>query len=185
MIVLLNPWSTPSPKKPLPMSLLALGSVLDGEFEYKIVDGNIEPDAAGAIIAIADKRPITAIAVTVMPGPQLPDPNTEQGKSQLAFSMLTCAQQIDSKIFAYMKHIRPRRGLILDEQKQTVGTFPLFVHDGTRRGAPADAPPGMLQNLVTMETFSVRGGLIRHVEAAPFVTIPYGLGNGWTMNSGR
>lgn len=71
MIVLVNPWSTPSPKKPLPMSLLALASMLDGEFEYTIVDGNIEPDAAGAIIAIADKRPITAIAVTVMPGPQL------------------------------------------------------------------------------------------------------------------
>jgi hypothetical protein len=121
----------------------------------------------------------------MMPGPQLPDPNTEQGKSQLAFSMLTCAQQIDTKIFAYMKHIRPRRALILDEQKQTVGTFPLFVHDGTRRGAAPDAPPGMLQNLVTMETFSVRGGLIRHVEAAPFVTLPYGLGNGWTPGSGR
>jgi hypothetical protein len=121
----------------------------------------------------------------MMPGPQLPDPNTEQGKSQLAFSMLTCAQQIDSKIFAYMKHIRPRRALILDEQKQTVGTFPLFVHDGTRRGAAPDAPPGMLQNLVTMETFSVRGGLIHHVEAAPFVTLPYGLGNGWTPGSGR
>ena len=60
-----------------------------------------------------------------------------------------------------------------------------FVHDGTRRGAPADAPPGMLQNLVTMETFSVRGGLIHHVEAAPFVTLAYGLGNGWTSASGR
>jgi hypothetical protein len=121
----------------------------------------------------------------MMPGPQLPDPKTEQGKSQLAFSMLTCSAQIDSKIFAYMKHIRPRRAIILDEQKQTVGTFPLFVHDGTRRGAPADAPPGMLQNLVTMETFSVRGGMIHHVEAAPFVTLPYGLGNGWTPGSGR
>jgi hypothetical protein len=121
----------------------------------------------------------------MMPGPQLPDPNTEQGKSQLAFSVLTCSQQIDSKIFAYMKHIRPRRALILDEQKQIVGTFPLFVHDGTRRGAAPDAPPGMLQNLVTMETFSVRGGQIHHVEAAPFVTIPYGLGNGWTPGSGR
>jgi hypothetical protein len=121
----------------------------------------------------------------MMPGPQLPDPNTEQGKSQLAFSMLTCAQQIDTKIFAYMKRIRPRRALILDEQKQTVGTFPLFVHDGTRRGAAPDAPPGMLQNLVTMETFSVRGGLIHHVEAMPFVTLPYGLGNGWTPGSGR
>jgi hypothetical protein len=121
----------------------------------------------------------------MMPGPALPNPNTEQGKQQLAFSMMTCMQQIDSKTFAYMKHIRPRRALIVDEQKQTVGTFPLFVHDGTRRGAAADAPPGMLQNLVTMETFSVRGGLIHHVEAAPFVTIPYGLGNGWTQGSGR
>lgn len=99
--------------------------------------------------------------------------------------MLTCSQQIDSKIFAYMKHTRPRRALILDEQKQTVGTFPLFVQDGTRRGAAPDAAPGMLQNLVTMETFSVRGGRIHHVEAAPFVTLPCGLGNGWTPGSGR
>jgi hypothetical protein len=73
----------------------------------------------------------------------------------------------------------------VDCWKQTVGTFPLFVHDGTRRGPSPDAPPGMLQNLVTMETFSVRGGLIHHVEAAPFVTLPYGLGNGWTPDSGR
>ena len=70
-------------------------------------------------------------------------------------------------------------------QKQTVGAFPLFVHDGTRRGAAADAPPGMLQSLLTMETFSVWGGQIHHVEAAPFVTIPYGLSNGWTPGSGR
>jgi hypothetical protein len=121
----------------------------------------------------------------MMPAPMLPDPNTEQGKEQLKFSMLTCKQQIDTKIFAYMKHIRPRRALIIDEQKGLVATFPLFVHDGTRRGAPPDAPPGMLQNLVTMETFGIRGGLIHEVEVFPFVTIPYGLGNGWTMGSGR
>jgi hypothetical protein len=121
----------------------------------------------------------------MMPAPMLPDPNTDAGKQQLKFSMLTCKQQIDSKTFAYMKHIRPRRALIIDEQKGLVATFPLFVHDGTRRGAPADAPPGMLQNLVTMETFGIRGGLIHEVEVFPFVTIPYGLGNGWTEGSGR
>ena len=121
----------------------------------------------------------------MMPAPMIPDPNTEQGQEQLRFSMLTCKQQIDSKTFAYMKHIRPRRVLIIDEQKGLVATFPLFVHDGTRRGAAPDDPPGMLQNLVTMETFSVRGGVIRHVEAFPFVTLPYGLGNGWTVDSGR
>ena len=46
-------------------------------------------------------------------------------------------------------------------------TFPLFVHDGTRRGAPADAPPGMIQNLVTMETFGIRDGLITKSKFFP------------------
>ena len=121
----------------------------------------------------------------MMPGPGLPDPNTEQGKQQLAFSMLTCEQQVSTKIFNYMKHIRPRRVLIVDEQKGLVGTFPLFVHDGTRRGGDPNGPPGMIQNLVTMETFAIRGGLIRHVEVFPFLTVPYGQGNGWTIGSGH
>jgi anaerobic magnesium-protoporphyrin IX monomethyl ester cyclase len=71
MIVLFNPWSTPSSKKPLPMSLLAVGSMLEGEFDYRIVDGNVEPDPVGAILALAARQALTAIAVTVMPGPQL------------------------------------------------------------------------------------------------------------------
>lgn len=71
MIVLFNPWSTPSPKKPLPMSLLAVGSMLEGEFDYRIVDGNVEADPVGTILALAQRQPLTAIAVTVMPGPQL------------------------------------------------------------------------------------------------------------------
>jgi radical SAM superfamily enzyme YgiQ (UPF0313 family) len=70
MIVLVNPWSTPSAKKPLPMSLLALGAHLEGELDYRIVDGNLV-DPLAAIDAIAERRPLTAIAITVMPGPQL------------------------------------------------------------------------------------------------------------------
>jgi hypothetical protein len=121
----------------------------------------------------------------MMPAPFVPTADTEQGREMLKFSMLTCAQQIDSKTFAYMKRIRPRRALIIDEQKGLVATFPLFVHDGTSRTAKPGSPPGMLLNLVTMETFAIRGGLIHHVEAFPFVTQPYGLGNGWTIGSGR
>ena len=71
MIVLLNPRSTPSPKKPLPMSLLALGALLENEFDYCIVDGNVERDVVARIVAIAERSPLTAIGVTVMPGPQL------------------------------------------------------------------------------------------------------------------
>jgi hypothetical protein len=121
----------------------------------------------------------------MMPAPFIPTADTAQGREMLRFSMLTCAEQIESKTFAYMKYIRPRRALVIDEQKGTVATFPLFIHDGTRRGAKPGDPPGMLQNLVTMETFGIRNGLIHHVEAAPFVTLPYGLGNGWTPDSGR
>lgn len=71
MIVFYNPWSTPSHKKPLPMSLLAPASMLEGVFDYEIVDGNLHDDPVQYILELARSREVTAIAVTVMPGPQL------------------------------------------------------------------------------------------------------------------
>lgn len=71
MIVLINPVSTASDRKPLPMSLLALGAVLEGEFDYRIVDGNIEPNVVEHVVRIASGTTLTAIGLTVMPGPQL------------------------------------------------------------------------------------------------------------------
>ena len=71
MIVLFNPWSTSSAKKPLPMSLLALAGVLEGRHEYVIVDGNLESAPVARIAEIARRKGLTAIGVTVMPGPQL------------------------------------------------------------------------------------------------------------------
>ncbi|NUM67901.1 hypothetical protein HUU39_21965 [candidate division KSB1 bacterium] len=41
MIILYNPPSTPSKKPHLPMSLLAVAALLEGEFDYEIVDGNL------------------------------------------------------------------------------------------------------------------------------------------------
>jgi anaerobic magnesium-protoporphyrin IX monomethyl ester cyclase len=71
VIVLVNPASTHSPRKPLPMSVLSVASVLEGEFPYAIVDANVEPDVPGRIEAIAERTALTAIGMTVMPGPQL------------------------------------------------------------------------------------------------------------------
>jgi hypothetical protein len=73
----------------------------------------------------------------------------------------------------------------VDQQKGVATIFCLFVHDGTRRGAKQDDPPGMLMNAMIVESFGIRGGKIHEVEAMPFVTIPYGLGDGWTEGSGR
>ena len=44
MIILYNPQSSASRKPVLPFALLALGAVLEGKYEYVIVDGNLEPD---------------------------------------------------------------------------------------------------------------------------------------------
>jgi radical SAM superfamily enzyme YgiQ (UPF0313 family) len=71
VIVLYNPKSTPSAKKPLPMSLLALGAVLEGRHDYAIVDGNLEADAVARIVERGRAGKLDAVGVTVMPGPQL------------------------------------------------------------------------------------------------------------------
>lgn len=71
MIVLYNPWSTPSEKKPLPMSLLSLAATLEGKRPWTIVDGNLLEDPVDHIVQLAEKQPLTAIGITVMPGPQL------------------------------------------------------------------------------------------------------------------
>jgi hypothetical protein len=71
MIILYNPWSTPSQKKPLPMSLLAVASMLEGEYEYEFVDGNVLADPVARIVELGRSKKVEAIGMTVMPGPQL------------------------------------------------------------------------------------------------------------------
>jgi len=70
-------------------------------------------------------------------------------------------------------------------EKAWPAIFCLFVLDGTRRGTKPNDPPGMLTNAMIVESFGIRGGQIHEVEAMPFVTLPYGLGDGWTEGSGR
>ncbi len=70
-LILFNPPSSASRKPVLPMSLLALGAILEGRHEYVIVDGNLEPDPVGAIDALVRDWGARVLAVTVMPGPQL------------------------------------------------------------------------------------------------------------------
>jgi len=70
VIVLYNPVSNASGKRILPMSLLALGAVLEGKYDYTVVDGNCERDALAALRARV-RAGANVVAMTVMPGPQL------------------------------------------------------------------------------------------------------------------
>jgi anaerobic magnesium-protoporphyrin IX monomethyl ester cyclase len=72
-IVLFNPRNAEKPKTVLPLSLLALGAVLDDVADWNIVDGNLEPDPLAAVDRVLRESQADMLAVTVMPGPQLKD----------------------------------------------------------------------------------------------------------------
>jgi radical SAM superfamily enzyme YgiQ (UPF0313 family) len=71
MLILYNPPSSAQRKAVLPMSLLALGALLEGEHDYRIVDGNLEPDPQVALQQAIDETGADLLGMTVMPGPQL------------------------------------------------------------------------------------------------------------------
>ncbi|HLH74643.1 MAG TPA: radical SAM protein [Chloroflexota bacterium] len=73
MIVLYNPPSNPRRKPILPMSLLALGALLEGEHPYRIVDGNLEAQPAETLDRVIHETGASTLGITVMPGPQLAD----------------------------------------------------------------------------------------------------------------
>ena len=71
-IILYNPQSSSNKKPIMPLSLLAVGAMLEDTYDYEIIDGNLEADALtrlDAEISACGTPPI--VAVTVMPGPQL------------------------------------------------------------------------------------------------------------------
>jgi len=71
MVILFNPPSSANRKPVLPMSLLALGQVLEQEHDYLIIDGNLETDPVATLDRAIRETGARILAVTVMPGPQL------------------------------------------------------------------------------------------------------------------
>ena len=70
-VLLINPRVCSQRSMRLPLSLLALGAVLNGRYEYRIIDGNVDPDPVRtAQDALADGAP-ALIGLSVMPGPQV------------------------------------------------------------------------------------------------------------------
>jgi pyruvate-formate lyase-activating enzyme len=73
MIILYNPVNSPSKKPVLPMSLLALGALLEGKEDYRIIDGNLVADGLTSLREALRESGAGILGLTVMPGPQLSD----------------------------------------------------------------------------------------------------------------
>ena len=77
MILLVNPRATRPDNRRFPLSLMAIGAALPETMSWEIVDGNLPGiDMPAEIGRLVDRQanthdPVKAIALTVMPGPQL------------------------------------------------------------------------------------------------------------------
>jgi hypothetical protein len=96
-----------------------------------------------------------------------------------------CADGMNSGVFQVITAIKPRRVLVVDEEKgltfgvymfQHKGLTQITMKDGSTRPAPYFA--GQPVTMPMAEVFKVVNGNIREVEAVG-VQIPYGLGPGW------
>jgi hypothetical protein len=96
-----------------------------------------------------------------------------------------CADGMNSGVFQVITAIKPRRVLVVDEEKGlTFGVY-MFQHKGltqiTMKDGSTRPAPYFVGQPVTMpmaEVFKVVNGNIREVEAVG-IQIPYGLGPGW------
>lgn len=70
-VLLFNPISTTPGKQRLPMSLLAIARVIEGDYTPEIIDGNLIDNPADYIIERARATKTKILGVTAMPGPQI------------------------------------------------------------------------------------------------------------------
>lgn len=71
MVILYYPRNTPRGQGRVPLSLLALGAVLEGRFPYLIVDGNVDPRPLNSLTRIIESHRDAILCVSVMPGTQM------------------------------------------------------------------------------------------------------------------
>jgi radical SAM superfamily enzyme YgiQ (UPF0313 family) len=70
-VLLINPRMCSKRSMRLPLSLLTLGAMLEGRYDYRIIDGNVDSDPVQTARGVlADGSP-AAIGISVMPGPQV------------------------------------------------------------------------------------------------------------------
>src|SRR5260370_2888078 len=70
-VILYNPQSTASRKRILPLSLLALGALLEGRHDYVIVDVNLEPDPLEALNRRGRGRGAPVLGKRLVPDPHV------------------------------------------------------------------------------------------------------------------
>ncbi len=94
-----------------------------------------------------------------------------------------------SGMFQYIREIRPRRFLLIDEERGVVYTMVMFQHPGNVTGladvgqAVQRTPTSIIvypNSMAMTESFRIRGGKITHI-IAQMVMLPYRQPPGWPV----
>jgi hypothetical protein len=99
---------------------------------------------------------------------------------------LGCHDSINTHVLSYITKIRPRRLIIIDEERGLVFGLPMFVHRGNVRQIKIAGVPGVDTipmnfgpiDLQAAEIFAIRKGKIHEIEALGFL-LPYNSKTGW------
>jgi anaerobic magnesium-protoporphyrin IX monomethyl ester cyclase len=70
-ILLINPTITGRRHARFPLAILSLSAALDGRSASTLIDGNVDRDFIATTVRVLAERPVHAVGVTVMGGPQL------------------------------------------------------------------------------------------------------------------
>jgi hypothetical protein len=97
-------------------------------------------------------------------------------------------ETFNSGMFQYIREIKPRRFLLVDEERGVVYTMVMFQHPGNVTGLPMwdkqyKDPTSIIvypNSMAMTESFRIRGGKITHI-VAQMVMLPYRQPTGWTV----
>ncbi len=97
-----------------------------------------------------------------------------------------CRENMNTKIWAYIKSVDPRRFTVVDEKMGIVSGFFMFNHPGTVLSAEVpgigkiDMPPSAKRpfSVEVAEFFKIQNGRIRQVEGVQ-LALPYKSPTGW------
>ena len=70
-VLLINPRICSGRAVRMPLPLLALGAVLEGQYQYEFIDGNIDPHPIQTALDMLAVGSVGLIGLSVMPGPQV------------------------------------------------------------------------------------------------------------------
>ena len=116
------------------------------------------------------------------------NPSYNEGWANGAFNpaAMGCRENMNTKIWAYIKSVDPRRFMIVDEKMGIVFGFFRFNHPGTVLTADVpgigkiDMPPSAKRpfSVEVAEFFKIQNGKIRQVEGVQ-LALPYKQPTGW------